>query len=165
MDWHEFFFRQVYLVASKSKDKSTKIGTVIVNDKNVVAQGYNGICRRVNDDIDERHERPAKYSWFEHSERNAIFAAARNGISTNNLTLYTSGFPCTDCARAIIQAGITTVYLHEGWRRMQEAENHTKWLDSMKLSRIMFEESGVRVEYYDKFLNVDAYINGKVFKV
>ena len=56
--------------------------------------------------IEERQERPEKYYWFEHAERNSIYNAARIGVSTKGSKMYmTCGVPCADCARAIINAG------------------------------------------------------------
>ena len=78
--WDLFFMKMVYLVANKSKDISTKIGAVIVNDNNqIIKIGYNGFPIGVDDSIKERFERPLKYSYTAHAEANAIFFAARDG--------------------------------------------------------------------------------------
>jgi dCMP deaminase len=74
-----------------------------------VAHGWNGFPRGVDDDVDERHERPAKYLWTEHAERNAIYNAAAIGAATAGCTMYLPWYPCTGCARAIIQSGISEV--------------------------------------------------------
>jgi len=111
MNWDYYFMKMAELVASKSKDRSTKVGCVIVGSANqdVRSTGYNGFCRYVDDDVEERHERPEKYLWTEHAERNAIYNAARNGVRTDNCIAYTTMFPCSDCARALIQSGIVRV--------------------------------------------------------
>lgn len=57
-------------------------------------------------------ERPEKYDWIEHAERNAIFAAARQGLALQGQEMHLTGFPCVECARAIAQSGIAT--LHHG---------------------------------------------------
>jgi len=58
----------------RSKDKSTHVGAVVVDDLNIVrSMGYNSFVRGINDDVPERQERPEKYFWFEHAERNAIY--------------------------------------------------------------------------------------------
>lgn len=107
MNWDEYFNDMVVFVSSKSKDRSSKVGCVIVGPAHEIrTTGYNGFCRGINDDIDERHARPAKYLWAEHAERNAIYNAARNGISLEGCTAYVSMFPCADCARALIQSGV-----------------------------------------------------------
>lgn len=97
-------------VSSWSKDRSTKVGCLIVGSSNqVLSLGYNGFPRGVNDYIPERHERPLKYKWTEHAERNAIYNAARTGTSLMGGVLFVPWFPCSDCSRGIVQAGIATV--------------------------------------------------------
>ena len=64
MNWDEYFLAMCQLVASKSKDRSTKVGAIIVGpDNEIVSTGYNGFPRGINDDIKERHERPLKYKF------------------------------------------------------------------------------------------------------
>ena len=101
-------------VAEESKDRSTKVGAVIISpeDKTVLSTGWNGFPRGVNDDENYRHERPEKYIWTEHAERNAIYNAARLGIKLKGSHMYVSCYLpiCCDCARAIVQSGIESVY-------------------------------------------------------
>ena len=80
--WDEYFLTLCDAVALKSKDRSTKLGCVIVGvGHEVRSTGYNGFPRGVNDNVDARHQRPEKYKWTEHAERNAIYNAARCGVS------------------------------------------------------------------------------------
>jgi len=110
INWKDTYFDLVDAIAKKSKDRSTKVGAVIVGpDQEVRYMGYNGFPRNVNDEVDERHQRPLKYKWTEHAERNAIYNAARVGIPLKGCSIYISYVPCTDCARAIIQSGINEV--------------------------------------------------------
>jgi dCMP deaminase len=90
--WDKFFMDMAKLVASKSKDRSRKVGCVIVGpDNEVRSVGYNGFPRGIADHIEWRHERPAKYKWTEHAERNAIYNSARAGIRTEGCRIYTWG--------------------------------------------------------------------------
>jgi len=57
--------------------------------------------------------RPAKYRWTEHAERNAIFSAARMGVSIVGATMYLPWFPCAECARAIVQSGIGALVAYQ----------------------------------------------------
>lgn len=108
--WDEFFLGIASAFAARSKDRSTKVGAIIVDrNRNVRAEGWNGFPRGIDDDIEARHERPIKYRYTEHAERNAIYSAARSGVSTEGCDMYCTHAPCTDCARAIIQAGIGTI--------------------------------------------------------
>ena len=146
MNWNEYFRGIAHQVKLKSKDIRTQIGAVIVgSDNEIVSTGYNSFPRGINDEVTERQERPEKYYWFEHAERNAIYNAARIGVSTKGCTMYlTCGIPCADCCRGIINAGISKVVL--------EGDGHgavgTKWDESAKRSLQMFNEVGVIVEYY-----------------
>ena len=118
--WHEYFMALAYLTASKSKDPSTKVGAVIVAEGNsIISTGYNGLPRGVNDDPKlyyRNNQRPSKYFWYEHAERNAIYNAAKQGIILNNTIIITPGIPCVDCLRGIIQSGIKAIFTHKEWR-------------------------------------------------
>ncbi len=140
--WHHRFMELAFLVASWSKDPSTKTGAVVVGpDREIRATGYNGLVRGVDDNISERMERPTKYDFFEHAERNAIYNACLTGISLKGCVLYATHAPCTDCARAIIQAGIKMVITN----KIIIDENSPKgtWRDKLEYSAQMFKEAGI----------------------
>jgi dCMP deaminase len=130
MNWDELFIRQAMLIALKSKDPSTKVGCVLVDYDNVVlSMGFNGFPRGVKEEetiwtqVEEfpvffprnkllpRWDRPAKYSWIEHAERNAIYNAARHGIKIAGAKAYLNfePRPCADCTRGLIQSGIVEI--------------------------------------------------------
>ncbi len=146
MNWDEYFINIAEQVKLKSKDKNTQIGVVIVGkDNEIVSTGYKSFPRGIDDNIDERQEKPEKYFWFEHAERNAIYNAARIGVSTLDTTMYmTCGISCADCARAIINSGISKIILRSG-----RGATNPKWQESAERSNQMFKEAGVIVEYYD----------------
>jgi len=147
MDWDNYFMSMAYLVAMKSKDQSTHVGAVIVGPNNEIrSTGYNSFVRGINDNVPERHERPEKYFWMEHSERNAIFNAARVGTSTEGCIMYTPGIPCADCCRGIIQSGIKEVVVHNKWD--MNNPGHEKWAKAAERSSIMFEEASVKLRVY-----------------
>ena len=107
-DWDARFMGLALHVGSWSKDRSTKVGCVVVGPSNEIrAVGYNGFVRGLDDDDAARHDRPAKYLWTEHAERNAIYHAAQVGIPLAGCRMYLPWFPCMDCARAIAQCGFT----------------------------------------------------------
>ena len=108
MNWIEYFRGIAHQVKLKSKDIRTQIGAVVVGkDNEILSTGYNSFPRGINDDVEERQERPEKYYWFEHAERNAIYNAARIGVSLKDSTMYlTCGMSCSDCTRGIINSGI-----------------------------------------------------------
>lgn len=105
--WDQKFMGLALHVAGWSKDRSRRVGCVIVGQGNEVrATGYNGFPRGIDDEAEHRHARPAKYAWTEHAERNAIYNSARSGVSTAQCKMYVPWYPCMDCARAIVQSGI-----------------------------------------------------------
>ena len=146
MNWTDYFYNIAQQVKEKSKDERTKVGAVIVGkDKEIVSTGYNSFPRGIVDNRPERQERPEKYYWFEHAERNAIYNAARIGVSTKGCTMYlTCGIPCADCARGIINAGISRIFVTRA-----QVPTSQKWQDSAERSLEMFEEAGVSVQWYD----------------
>ena len=142
-NWHEFFLADAFFVSGKSKDWSTKCGCVVTTKGNdVLVRGWNDLPRKVKD-APERRERPAKYLWTEHAERNAIFNAARIGVSLLDATIYVNRVPCPDCARAIIQAGITTIVT-------TYADDEFEFADRLntRFSMELFKEVGMSIILY-----------------
>ncbi len=165
--WDELFMRHAYLIASKSKDPRTRIGAVLVRNKHVISEGYNGLPMGVNDCCAERYQRPEKYLWVEHAERNSIFVCARFGISTNAAVMYTQGIPCENCTRATIQAGVSEVVVHKQWQEYQYADVNTD--SSLGLGKerceTMLREAGIPVRVYDGVLGLKGMMNGKILDV
>lgn len=147
MDWIKYFLGIAEQVKLKSKDQSTQIGAIIVGkDNEIRSTGYNSFPRGLDDNKPERQERPEKYFWFEHAERNAIYNAARVGVPLDGSTIYlTSGLPCSDCARAIINSGIKKVYC----KSVCTTKNKDKWVESQAKALQMLKECGVEVIFYD----------------
>jgi len=113
-NWDQYYLEVCRVVALRSKDPNTQIGCVIVGPAHEIrSTGYNSLPRGIRDDVPERLERPTKYLWMEHAERNAIYNAARAGTATESCTLYVEIMPCMDCARAIVQAGIAQVVISQ----------------------------------------------------
>lgn len=110
--WDRFFIEMAMHVATKSKDPSTKVGCVIVGPDNEVRSiGFNGFPRGVDELPTERWERPGKYKWVEHAERNAVYNAARSGARLDGCRAYLNWepIPCADCSRSFIQSGVIEV--------------------------------------------------------
>lgn len=136
--------------ATLSKDRSTKLGAVILGPGfEIRAMGYNGFPRGVNDDIDSRHERPAKYAYTEHAERNAIYNAARVGTPLEGcrLLLESPIGCCCDCARAIINVGIAQVVIAR--TADSDSARQQRWQDHDPVVCEMFLEAGVEVIYLE----------------
>lgn len=166
MDWHEYFFTLGYNIASKSKDKSTNFGAVIIDDDhNLISTGYNSFPRGINDYDERRQEKPYKYYFFEHAERNSIYGCARTGVSCKGCYMYIQTMPCADCARAIIQAGIVKLYIHKEWTDMA-GDSFGSWNESQKAAEEMLKEAGVDiVEWSGKIYGIECKIRGKQIDV
>lgn len=142
--WDRRFLGLANMFGTWSKDRSAGTGCVIVGpDRLLRASGYNGFVRGIDDEVSERHERPAKYSWTEHAERNAIYNAARLGISLDGCTVYVNWFPCIDCARAIVQSGIIRLV------GLQPDHSDNRWGSEFKFASEMLQESGIEITLYD----------------
>lgn len=112
ISWDEYFMGVAHLSGMRSKDPSTQVGACIVSsDNKILSMGYNGFPSGCSDDSfpweKEGEELDTKYPFVTHSELNAILNY--RGGSLEGTKLYVSLFPCNECAKAIIQAGIRTV--------------------------------------------------------
>ncbi|ARU91425.1 deoxycytidylate deaminase [Spiroplasma clarkii] len=113
IDWDTYFLAMVKLIAMRSKDPSTQVGAVIVNDLfQVVSTGYNGFPRGISDDefpwTREGDWTQTKYPYVVHAELNAILSSNTN---VRDCTMYTSLFPCNECSKSIIQSGIKKLFI------------------------------------------------------
>ena len=131
-------------ISTWSKDPSTGVGAVAIGEKGqVLAQGYNGFPRGV-DDTKERYEnKDMKYRYVVHAEMNCIYNAGYNGASLDGAHLYVYGLPvCNDCAKGIIQVGIERVISPKNGMDVSD-----KWKVSCIDTVSMFKEVGVEYDF------------------
>ncbi len=147
--WDEMYMNMCYEVASRSPDESTHSGCYIATQDNTpVSFGYNGFPRGIKN-TPERQQRPLKYQYFEHCERNAFYNAGREGKSCLGAKIYVNWLPCADCARAIIQEGISEVIVHkQGQLAFKMSRDEAVWDADHDIVLGMFEESGVKFRWY-----------------
>jgi dCMP deaminase len=133
----------VNAIAKLSKDKSTQVGALILGPSHEVRSvGYNGAPRGCRADEDERADfRPEKYFWFSHAELNAITNAARVGTPLDGCVMLVTHYPCMDCARAIVQAGIKQVIVNKPTQ-----EFYDRWAEHIRRANLLFAECGVSVD-------------------
>ena len=125
-------------VARRSPDPSTQHGAVIVHPQHgIVAEGCNEFPEQVLY-LEYRLERPLKYQFIEHSERNAIYEAARHGVALAGTTMYLTGPPCADCARALIQSGISKLVYYD-----DPMGDH--WSHTTSVAEQMMVEAGMKL--------------------
>jgi dCMP deaminase len=127
-------------IASWSKDPSTKVGCIAVgNEGQVLSQGYNGFPRNIEDKAERYNNKQEKYKYVVHAEMNCIYHACLNGISLNNASLFVYGLViCHECAKGIIQVGISNVYGNDN--------SSSNWHESHNLTKKLFKEAGVIYE-------------------
>jgi dCMP deaminase len=143
LSWDEYFMCIARLSAMRSKDPSTQVGACIVNaDRHIVGVGYNGFPMGCSDD-----ELPwgkdgafldTKYPYVVHAEANAILNSIGGDLA--GCSIYVALFPCNECAKLIIQAGIReVVYLSDKYSDT----------DPVRAARRMFAQAGVRLRQYE----------------
>jgi dCMP deaminase len=136
------YFRLARFLADQfSKDPSTKVGAILLAPESlqVLSLGYNGMPRGIQEDKPERWERPLKYQFVEHAERNSLYNACRHGTPVENSILVVTMFPCTDCTRAVIQSGVKTVVT------LSPNMDCERWGAQFRTSIEMFEEVGMEL--------------------
>lgn len=154
ISWTEYFMGIAHLSALRSKDPSTQVGAVIVDDEHkVVSIGYNGFPRGISDDIypwdREGNTLDTKYPYVVHAELNAILNAPR---SVKNCTIYVSLFPCNECAKAIIQSGITEI--------VYESDKYAD-TDTTKASKRMCIDAGLKLTQTEEVIEVNIQTKNK----
>lgn len=142
ISWDEYFMGLAHLSAKRSKDPSTQVGAVIVNEeKRIVGIGYNGMPYGCEDDAfpwsREGDFLDTKYPYVVHAELNAILNSIQK---LKNCTLYVSLFPCNECAKAIIQSGIRKI--------VYECDKYANE-DNVKASKRMLQAAGVELVQLD----------------
>ena len=139
----EYFMEMAQLVSSRSTCLRRKVGAVIVKEKGVLSTGYNGSpkgtkhceelgCIRVKLNVPSgtRHE----LCRGVHAEQNAVTQAAYFGVSVDGATIYTTTYPCSMCAKILINAGIKEIIYSEGY--------------ADDLSKDLLEEAGIEIREY-----------------
>ena len=147
--WIDYFFDIAERTAGQSKDPSTKVGAVLVKDRRVMATGYNGFAKGINDTYERYHNRDTKLSLVVHAEANCITQCARYGIQSEGLTLFATLVPCTECAKLIISAGINLAIFKKQDLNVKRASSEHEWRDKIKDSVNMLTEAGVELYEYD----------------
>jgi len=142
--WDEYFTKIAFDVAERSTCLRRKVGAIVVKNKRILSTGYNGApsglrhceelgCIREQKKVPsgQRHELCRGL----HAEMNAFLQAAVHGVSTQDSTLYTTTYPCSLCAKMIINAGVL---------RLVEAGDYPD-----DLARELLEEAGIEVVHFE----------------
>src|SRR3989338_1390528 len=141
ISWDECFMRMAHVIAERSKDPSTQAGAVIADQNSVVVGlGYNGFPRGIQDGVlpweREGGFLDTKYAYVCHAEENAVY---NSNNSTQGCKVYCTLFPCNECAKTIIQNGVTEVIF--------ESDKYHD-VDSFVAARRLFDAAGVTYRQY-----------------
>lgn len=137
--WDKRFLDLAAMVATWSKDPSTQVGCVLVDDhRRVAGMGYNGFPRGVDDSSDRYDDRPTKYLMVQHAEANAVLNAVGKTVGC---TAYVTHHPCANCAGLLIQAGVRRIVTFSPAGGIAE-----RFADSFAAASTMFQEAGVELK-------------------
>lgn len=141
--WDKKFLELAKHISTWSKDPSKKIGAVAVGpNRNILATGYNGFPKGIQDTPERLNDRETKYELVVHAEMNCIYNAVENGVSLKGAHLYVYGLPiCHECAKGVVQVGIARVVIEDKLCAEQ------RWSDSFAKSKRIFYEGNVAVNY------------------
>lgn len=137
--WESRFLDMAMLVASWSKDPSTKVGAVLVSDRSVLGLGYNGFPKGCSDDPLLYEDREEKYRRVVHAEVNALLNA-QGETGSGNLDLFTTLCPCSSCAAMIINFGVKRVFSPK-----PTLDQLSRWGSSFMSTEMMFQEAKVKM--------------------
>lgn len=137
----QFLKLAIYQAELFSKDPSTKVGCIMIapDSLQILSCGYNGLPRNINEKQKERWQYPLKSYYCEHSERNCLYNACRSGVKLEGCIAIVSLFPCAECARGLIQSGVSTIVTFE------PDYTHHRWGQSFKISSDMLKEANVEL--------------------
>jgi len=130
-----------FTVCERSLDQSTKCGCTITDREGaLLCTGYNGpVMGSIDSNVPREREDKDRYIVMEHSERNAIYLAAKNGISLRDSIFFITGIPCLDCLRGIIQVGAEKIVYGPNTARMINDEYISKYHLILSGSKISIE--------------------------
>lgn len=144
ISWDQYFMGVALLSKMRSKDPNTQVGACLVNeDKRIIGIGYNGFPSKLDDDLFPWERDGAfsntKYPYVVHAEVNAILNSTQH---LKEATLYVTLFPCHECAKILIQAGVTSIVYYEEKYRDSESDI---------ASKKMLDAAGVTYRFFNDF--------------
>ena len=139
----KFFKLALFEADLFSKDILKKVCALFIAPESlqILSTGYNGMPRGINENIEKRWERPEKYKYVVHAETNGIFNACRNGVSLKDSICIVTMFPCSSCAKALIQVGVKEIIT------LEPNFKHERWGEDFKYSFEMLNEAKIDLKY------------------
>lgn len=148
--WHQYFMAQSQLLALRSTCTRLAVGATVVRDKRIIAGGYNGSIAGGDHCIDEGCYVIDNHCVRTiHAEMNALLQCSKFGVGTEDVDIYVTHFPCLQCCKALIQAGIKTVYYAKDYK------NHPYAIElfekaGVHVEKVPFQESSIDVKHKEK---------------
>ncbi len=148
--WNQYFMAQSHLLALRSTCTRLTVGATIVRDKRIIAGGYNGSIAGGDHCIDDGCYVIDNHCVRTiHAEMNALLQCAKFGVGTENSDIYVTHFPCLQCCKALIQAGIKTVYYAKDYK------NHPYALElfhkaNVQIEKVPFHENSLDIKRMEK---------------
>ena len=153
IDWDQYFMVQAALLASRSTCKRLSVGAVLVRDKRIIAGGYNGAVSGDDHCIDEGcYLRDGHCVRTIHAEMNAILQCARFGMSTDGASLYVTDFPCLQCTKSLLQAGIKEINYIRNYHKDDYAMKLIK-LKNVRLRQINLDQDILDQVHLDQYID------------
>ena len=147
--WDRRFMSIAENISTWSKDPSTVVGAIAVSPEGqILATGYNGFPRGIEDTEERLNNRPTKYKYIVHAELNCILNAAWHTVSLRNATLYVHGLPvCMDCAKSLVQVGLKRIVISQRPKKIVrnffKSEVKKDWNKDFDETVAFFKEAGI----------------------
>ena len=152
IDWDQYFMLQAVLLASRSTCNRLSVGATIVRDKRIIAGGYNGSVAGDEHCIDhECYLVDGHCVRTIHAEMNAVLQCARFGVSTDDAAIYVNDFPCLQCTKMLLQAGITQINYLRNYHNDEYAMKLLK-LKNISLNQIVLDSNVIAETNLEAFL-------------
>lgn len=117
LSWQDYFMANAELISKRSTCNRAYVGAVLVKNNRIIATGYNGGVADTDNCDDVGHEMEDGHCIRTvHAEMNALIQCAKEGISANNTEIYATHFPCINCTKALLQAGVKKITYNTAYR-------------------------------------------------
>ena len=153
IDWDQYFMIQAALLASRSTCNRLSVGAVLVRDKRIIAGGYNGSVSGDAHCIDDGcYLRDGHCVRTIHAEMNAMLQCANSAMSTDGASLYVTDFPCLQCTKSLLQAGIKEINYIRNYHNDEYAMKLIK-LKNIRLNQIKLDDNILEQVALDQYIH------------
>jgi dCMP deaminase len=152
LDWNEYFMIQAVLLASRSTCRRLSVGAAIVRDRRIIAGGYNGAVSGDEHCIDsDCYLRDGHCVRTIHAEMNAVLQCAKFGVSMDGASVYVTDFPCLQCTKMLLQAGVRHIYYLRNYHNDEYALKLIK-LKDIGVTQIKLTQDALSRAHFDAYI-------------